>query len=559
MAVRLCERSAPALRWYMQRNPTYVLSGACIACGARMLLVPAESPPAGDFSLILLTLAVLQAYEIGVSAVLLWLHRKGFAPEDQPSVTIVAAVFWTGPLIATMEMTAVDAQLGAALALSACVIAIGELRAVARRIGWRLSPWTHAVATACLLLVAAGQPLLKVESAAGGSREVLLYGFWWVLAAIIVVGVPGLRRKADTRVDAGIMTAAVGAAVLHLVAMNHAFCGHAKAFYAAPVLAAAAAGGLLVLRRGERGPHAWLLVLCFWMPAIGIYLSIARFDSAFPLAALPLPLRDPLLVGLVLAAGAWWCGYVRHRWPSLLHAAVLASAFAIERAIFSEVLRGAMPLVPLSWESLTDLQRGVVIATVAWYLFALAWWLRSRELLAIGLVIHQFGVAACIPWGWKAAGLALVLTWGWTVLLVIHAAVERPGLKTRLLPIVVLVIASWAFCRDPQLARYAQAHLALMVAAFAVAGWFQSWTRYLPTAIAIAAASASPVIFRGIRDTTHGPAMSVISAGFLLLGGGMWVSARKQRMLRAWPISSARDETAGGDPGDPADANPPVG
>jgi hypothetical protein len=87
-----------------RRNPLYLLSAAAMAVGARLYLVTPDAP-AGEIGLILLTLGVLQLYEIAASAVLLTLHRFRRSPEDLPSLLLVAGLFWTGPLAATVEMT----------------------------------------------------------------------------------------------------------------------------------------------------------------------------------------------------------------------------------------------------------------------------------------------------------------------------------------------------------------------------------------------------------------------------------------------------------------------
>lgn len=43
---------APALHWCLRRNPMYLLSAACVAIGARMLLVSPATSPAGEIGLV---------------------------------------------------------------------------------------------------------------------------------------------------------------------------------------------------------------------------------------------------------------------------------------------------------------------------------------------------------------------------------------------------------------------------------------------------------------------------------------------------------------------------
>ena len=106
--------------WMLRRNPLYLLSAVLMAVGARLYLVSPSAAP-GDLGLIITTLVVLQVYEWGVSGLLLVLHRCGRSPEDKPSILLVAVAFWTGPMAATIEMTAYHAELGSIVAAGACL------------------------------------------------------------------------------------------------------------------------------------------------------------------------------------------------------------------------------------------------------------------------------------------------------------------------------------------------------------------------------------------------------------------------------------------------------
>jgi hypothetical protein len=496
-----------------------------------MLLVPDEKPQPGDIALILLTLGVLQAYVTMVTAIMLWLHRKSRSPEDQPSLLIVGAVFWTGPLIATMEMTAQRPALGFAMALGVAIVALGEMHAAARYFRWRLAPTTQAVAVASILLIVAAQPLLKVENAAAGTNETLLYGLWWLAALILLSAAPGLRRAHDLRVETAVIAAACGAALLHLVAMNHAFYGHAKTFYAAPALAAVSALGFLIPRRDDPSRPAWMLVISFWLPVLAIFFSFDRFDHTVPRAALPMLARDPLFISLTLAAAAWWCGYLRHHWEPLLHTAVLASMYAVQRLLYSGMLTGEMNIAPPSFDTLTAEQRGVALITTAWYLGLVAWRNRSRALLAAGLIMHQLGLASLLPDAWPATDFILTMTWAWTAVLVIHAAAQRPPWILRLIPLLFLVISSWAYTQDPNVAFYAKAHSALIIVALAAAGWAMPWTRYRTCAAVLLVLNTSPFAIHWTNSRPYGPAVAVISAGFALLLLGSVISWYKQTLM----------------------------
>lgn len=142
-----------ACAWLIDRNPTYLVSACLVAVGARGLLVDPASP-AGDLVLIVVTLAALQLYEWAVGAILIALHRARKSPEDEPSLLLVGALFWTGPVAATLEMIALRPNLGTAMTAGACVIAIGEMLTVCRVLGIALRRGTYVVASCSIALLA---------------------------------------------------------------------------------------------------------------------------------------------------------------------------------------------------------------------------------------------------------------------------------------------------------------------------------------------------------------------------------------------------------------------
>jgi hypothetical protein len=531
MSATLRAQSAPALRWWVQRNPAYVFSAACMACGARMFLVPEQALPAGDLAVILVTLGILQLYEMGVTSILMLLRGNRRAPEDQPSLMVVGMIFWTGPLIATMEMTALAPGLGLVLALACCVVALGEIVATSRCFGWRVSPATHGVMAAAIVLVAAAQPMLAVADAAAGTNELLLYGLWWVVALLLVPAGVGLARARAPGVEGVLTLSAVGAAALHLWAMNHAFYGHARPFYAVPLLAMVAVVGMRNLRAGTDDGEEGLLALAFLLPGLGIYLSIDRFDSVVLAAGMPRLLRDPLLVGLALAAGAWACGFARHRLATLGHLASLAGMFAVERLLLSGVLRGDfLPTAP-TLAGLRGTSGAVFFGSIGVYFAGIAFHHRSRAAGFVALLMLQFGVARVLPANWTYAQGFLAVTWAWTVLGLLHVALRRPPLWLRLLPIAFLGLASWLATRKPELFWLGWAHLAGMVALLGCVGWWAPWTRYRGVAAGLVGATVGPEVVVWSLRHPHGPAALVVGAGFVLLAGGLAISWYKSALL----------------------------
>ncbi len=530
MAPTLRACSSPTLRWWVQRNPAYVLSAACIACGARMLLVPEHKPPAGDLVLILTTLAVLQAYEMLVTSILIALRHNIKAPEDQPSILIVATIFWTGPLVATMEMTAANPTLGFTLALGAIVVAMGEVLSVSKTFGWKLGRATVLCATAFLLIVAVAQPLLRASAGKEGGGEVLLYGLWWCIAGLIWVGGLSLNTTMDTRVRGGLVAAAAGASMIHLVAINHAFVGHARAFYATPVLAAIAMTSLRF--RSQFARREWLGGLLA-LPVLGIVLSIDRFSNAVAFDGPLLVYVDPLFVAFLLGGIVWWRGHVLLRWEVLRHAAAIALLWTATRGAFLDLERRGFAS-DLFGNLVENGQQGVGLLVAAWYLFAMAWFRRSRALCAVGLVLHQIVISKLLPEIFSRSDFVCFATAGWSALLFIHVVAQRSSLAWRLVPISFLVFISWAYAaqsRSGDVVFMAKVHSGAIIGILMTLGFVMRWTMYRTVATVLAFLNAVPFAAHWIRHHPHGPATSVIITGFALLAIGALISWNKNALI----------------------------
>ncbi|HNO77364.1 MAG TPA: hypothetical protein PKN33_04820 [Phycisphaerae bacterium] len=530
MAPTLRACSSPTLRWWVQRNPAYVLSAACIACGARMLLVPEHKPPAGDVMLILATLGVLQAYEMLVTLILIALRHNIKAPEDQPSILIIAAIFWTGPLVATMEMTATNPTMGFALALGVVALAIGEVLSVAKTFGWKLGRSTILCAVTFLLIVSVAQPLLRASMATDGHSEILLYGLWWLVAGLMCVSSWILNPANDIRVRGGLVAAAAGASMIHLVAMNHAFVGHARAFYVTPVLAAVAMAALrfrLCIARRE-----WLGAILL-LPVLGIVLSIDRFSNAVVFDGPLLVYVDPLFVAFLLAGIVWWRGHVLLRWEWLRHAAAIALLWTATRGAFLHMARHGFTSDILA-NLIDNGRQGIGLLIAAWYLFATAWFRNSRALCAVGLVLQQIVISKLLPEIWSRSDFVCFASAGWSALIFIHVVARRSSLAWRLVPITYLSVTGWAYAAQSHWAAevfFAKVHIAAMVVVLMVAGFAMRWTMYRTVATVIALLSTVPFAVQWVRHHPHGPATSVIAAGFALLVVGALISWNKQSLL----------------------------
>lgn len=521
------------LIWLVDHNPTYLLSACFVAVGARGLLVD-PLDPAGDVRLIIITLVALQCYEWTVGAILIALHRARRAPEDAPSLLLVAALFWTGPIAATLEMIALRPRLGSAMAAGACLIAIGEMVLVSRRLGIAMRRGTHAIAAACVILLAVVAPLLKMPLTSSGINEVMLYAAWWVFAALLFAcrGVarayrsmklagPGVGIESPTSGELGFLAVTLVATALHLYAMNYGFFCHARAFYAAPAMIAVAAVGMSQLHPCMKRFTLWITFLAA-LPMFGITLSCMSFDPHVPIELIPPPLRSPIVPTLVIAAAAWHYGFARHRFITLFHVANAALVLAVFRGI--EAL-GAFDEFPASR------MRMVVLGSAAAYFAAVAIARRSRGEALAALAL---GFAAVVQGSWGlghpshgVAGLAM----GWVLLAGLHLAIARPRLSYRLLAIAILVASPWLCGVASTHRSLLVAHSVSVVLVLVVVGGLYPWTRYRTIGIGLASCYALAGCGRWIAMTPSPTATILTISGFVLLFGGAVVSWNKERLM----------------------------
>lgn len=527
---------AQCIAWWIRRNPTYLVSAACLALGARLYLLEPRTR-AGDIDVILMTFGVLQAYELAVAAVLLMLHRQRRSPEDEPSLLLVATLFWTGPLAATREMAVHRPHLGLILSLGVCIIALTEMQIIRRLMRLRLGSASQLFGCACVTLLAASPPFLIVPKQADGTNEICLYFVWWVLALVALAGLAVIRscpcssagetslpaKREDFHIELAFFAITLAATVAHLAAMNYAFFCHARWFYASPLIIVVAV--LVVKYVAGRPALRWPLAAVLILPGMAIALAHARFDEHVPVRALPAFLRDPLLTTLILAGIAWWFAYRRLRCGVFLHAGSLAIAWAAYRA----VMLFRPDVTPLA-ELPRDLITAALYAAVA-YLLLLAWWRRSRIDLVVALVCHLAAFSSLVRGQTQVDSMLTLLLAGWTWLAGLHLGSRRPSLSLALWPVCLLIVVTWAYDFREATQWIARANAGAMIVVLAAVGLVWPMTRYRLIAAATAAANVGFHCMKWIMTGKNPVASFVVLAGFILLIAGAFIGWHKARLL----------------------------
>ena len=528
--------------WLLRHNPLYLLSAALMALGARLCLVD-PTDAAGDVAVILLTLAVLQAYEWAVGAVLLLLHRHRRAPEDEPSLLLVSALFWTGPLAATIEMTAAEPDLGMSLAAGASVIALAEFWTLRRILRLRFSLVSQLVAAACLLLLVAAPPLVRIPEPNDGRNELYLYAAWWILAGItlacLAIRPPRTARvqvfepptySPDQRRELIFLGLTLTATAVHLIAMNHGFFCHARLFYASPLLVAASAFGVDRLLQADPR-HRWLLAPCAAQSGLALLFTLESFDRAVPVRMLPPCLRDPMLTVALFTAAVWWLGYARHRALPLFHLGSAAFAVAIFRTV--KLYSGTSPDVFARGGELSASQTTLAVGflVLAGYLALTAWLRRSRVEAVLAVIANQIALTIFICDRAPTCGPIICLTGAWSLLLALHLGLRRPSLTLRLLPFALILAIPLLYDSTHTLRWPLRVHTGYAIVLLFIVGQYYRWTHYRLLAGVLLLTQA---VFFGTRwalHHQHGTAIAIIATSFAALSIGTLMSWHKRRLL----------------------------
>lgn len=524
--------------WWLHRNPLYLMSAACMAIGARLYLVSPGSY-AGDIGLILVTLGVLQAYKWAVTTVLLLLHGSRRSPEDEPSLLLVAALFWTGPMAATIEMSAVQAEEGLFFAVGVLLFALLELAVVRRALVLQLSMSSRLLAGACLLLLVIAPWRLHVDTA-DGTNEIFLYFCWWLLGVVALFALGGLRARARDAAALGplhrelaFVAIVLAATAIHLVGMNYAFVGHARAFYAAPlVLTASVVAFEYLARRGIAGGVPRILAAAG--PLVALALATRPFDRSVPVEALPAGFRDALLTTLALATTVWWFGAWRNRSAGLFHLGSLALAGTVLRARAVLWTSSAAAIQPGMASSPRDVA-ALALFGLTVYLLATACVRRSRTTALLSLASLQ--AAVCL-WTWgrtPAAPLVIGLVAGWSLLMAVHLGASRPSGATVLWPIGLMVALAWVYDFDAARCWLVRANTGVLILALLKAGQLWRSLHYRRMAALVVAANVVFFSGRGVAVGVLPVAALIVTLAFLLLFSGAAISWHKSAWLRrAW-------------------------
>lgn len=545
--------------WILHRNPLYLLSAATMACGARLLLVQPNTQ-AGDLANILLTLVVLQVYEIAVTAVLFTLHAFRKSPEDLPSLLLVASVFWTGPLAATSELIARNHDAGIGLSLALACLAGGEFEFVRRRLQLPISNWSRAAAAGTLALIALWPTFLVSRSIDGRGQESTLLAGWWILAVLLLpvaraasawgrpvghadrsgAGIPAesiVRTNRSGLVDKWAIEPIfcfllIAAACAHLVAMSHAFFLHASAAHAAPAIVLLTIVAIEVGRLAPRFPPEWDIVF-LGLPLLGVWIASGGFDEKLVEPLLPVGLRQPVYAVGLLAGLTWWYAAWRGHGALFLHLG--SAAVAIAGAHFVDVMAQSLtqgagqgasaPAMALSIKAAWCAIAGVVYFSISAVVRGSRW--------DCAAAMCMLAVASILP-TWRSVPLdrvivGTVIFWWWLAILLVLSSRPTTGQFVWVVVYGVLMTIALDFHEPSRIV--ARLHAPLIPAAFVLLSYCLGRKDSGVLAAASFVVLAGFLITREVSRQEVSNSVLVVAGSFSLLALAAAVSWHKTELV----------------------------
>jgi hypothetical protein len=536
--------------WLIRRNPLYLFSAAAMALAARLLLVD-PSTCAGDFAHILLTLGVIQLYEISVTAAVLLLHRVRRSPEDLPSLFLVGTIFWTAPLAATAEMTAQHGTLGIVLSIAVAILAVAEFETVRRIVNLPISAHGRAAGFSTLALIAFLPAFLLPSDATGRANEWALLAGWWLAAAILLL-LAAAARAASLAVSIAPADPAGGAdsvaavrthtarrellwlllltliSGVQLIGMNHAFYLHATSAYAAPLLALLAL--VLVESRGLLRDAAPIAPVGVWvLPLVAMALSLSGLDPKYVEPHAHWLVARPLAATGLLAGLVWWFAYRRGWGGIFLHfgSGAIASAVVVLVASYCGAALPDSQTIPSETQTAAGDERlrlSIAAFTAAAYFATCAALRRSRAdgVLALALLAGGVLIATWQLVSADRAIAAITIYWFWFIAL--HVVTPRPRLFSLALAVAYGVLFTIGLDSHAPSRMWIWLHAPLMPLVLAGLWYF---TRSRDYAMLACVATGIPLGYLSIRGVAQiRPSAGAIAAGsaFVLLIAGMCVS-----------------------------------
>ena len=361
-------------RFIHDRNPFYLLSAVSMFAGCRAIISAVGVAP-GDGRMLIGLVAALQAYEVLLIGLALFLIRRRGLGRDGWILLSIDALFLTDLTLLTGEVFSADVHVGVLVNAACFVLAMAKVGVVVRVLRLRVPAGAMAMIGLQLAAMFGVTGVFKGLARDGVVPPTLLYAGWWVVAAMPALwAMAGRRRQSVEGEDAPAnpfallpyrLYAFLGfvSLVVHLGGLHRVYGVPLNAAYVAPLLL----GLAILIGRATSLPAGAVATFQMMLTAAAVFMSL-RFPigmTGHPLGVAVTPLRCALAGAAVVALCALW----RHR-----------------RLMFASIATACVATAALGGD----------VREMREHLVAVLRWLRDMGRLLVPTTPMEWGVAAVI-------------------------------------------------------------------------------------------------------------------------------------------------------------------
>lgn len=377
----------PIIRLIIDRNPFFLLSAVAMLVACRLLLSAVALTP-GQAGKLLSLVVTLNVYELLLIMLALLLIQRPLCGRDARILLVLEAFFLVDVTFLNSELYSADLGLGVLaniVLLGLGVMKLLAIRSVAKLDGW--ATMGFIIGTFALLLAIPGMLAFWERQRDGAVTATTLYGFWWLVGLLPIIGTVLLRRQAPRRehgllavepVDGGNIVRGFYVALPSVSIVAH-LCGaswvYDTGFYAANVTPLML--GLAIIAPRLVGPR-WGEVGRLGLPIVAVLLSLSPYAMN---GWVDRSRYAPIRLAMVAAALV----YLWHAWE--YRRPLLATGVAAVTALW------AVSRIPeASWRSMIQ----TIVAVADWCLSMLPHTILEWGLVTLGSAFGLLGIGLAV-------------------------------------------------------------------------------------------------------------------------------------------------------------------
>lgn len=395
MAIQAIELSPETrtdpLRWLVDHNPCYLVSGVCLLLGCFLINAAVHDRP-DEILPVLLLIGVVNLYELLIIGLGLMLYRVRRLRRDAVFLLVLEVVLLVDAALLYNELFIMDATIGAIVCGLAVLAAVSKAVWVLHGLRARLSTLASIVLGADLLVIFFLPGVLRTLKYHDAMSGGVFFALWW--GAGVLLALHALPRWWTDRMPRALAAAVVVLPMLavigRLAASQYVYDRPYFGAYLAPLLLGA--GVLWSLRFGAREKPTVHRRGVLAFAAAALAACVVSPGPSYELGVMVSSLRITLLIAAIMLGEAWW---------RLGGSALLVNAVAfVLLGTAGDSPRAMRGNIAWLWNRIDDVLTEPAAATREQ---ASSWWTVLRD--ALSMVAPR----GMLEWGAVAVALAFVL------------------------------------------------------------------------------------------------------------------------------------------------------